>query len=527
MFKEKIKEFFKEFFDTKLKIAATIVSLAWFILYFATGSAIFSKMWNTSPALPIIGGIFAIVPIVIQIVNLFFFKNKWVSIYNIVVSIIFAIVHFLFFAFVLSKLSYFLSAGTPYFITIGLFALIGFFVFGYPKLKKLYKQITASAITIAIFIICIVCLFDATPFYLEPSATVFAVEDEYQIAFSTSHKSIGAIEIDGTKYYDASDGENNVSTLHKIAVPGNVLDNAKKYTILTQGVHLNTAYLPTKGKKISKEFTFRPIDESDGIQIYNLSDTHECLSGPGKAGSYFGDKLDLLILNGDVINEVSTESQVSIIYKTAFKVTGGTRPVIYTRGNHECNGKLAANLSKYVGSTENGMYYTYNIGNSVSMLILDTNNDMADSNALISPIANFEQIRRAQTEWIKENSDWNKSTFNFVIAHMSYPLSGYLDEHCSWHDWAKELVELTNGKTDLLISGHSHRADFHPVNSEENKFANYPVLRGSLRSNKYTDREGVSPNEFTGTAIEINGTNISIKFTNAKHECKKEITSLK
>lgn len=522
MFKQKIKEIF----DTKLKIAATIISLFWFVLYFATGSAIFDKMWNTSPALPIIGGIFAIIPIVIQIVNLLFLKNKWVNIYNIVVSVIFSIVHFLFFAFVLSKLSYFMTAGLPYFITVGLFAIIAFFAFGYPKLSKLFKQITAASIALIIFIICIVCLFDATPFYLEKSATVFAVEDEYQIAFSTSHKSIGAIEIDGTKYYDAKDGQNNVSTLHKISVPSDVLDNAKKYNIITQGVHLNTAYLPSKGKTITKTFEFRPIDESDGIQIYNLSDTHECISGPGKAGSYFGDKLDLLILNGDIINEVSSENQISIIYKTAYKVTGGTRPVIFTRGNHECNGKLAVDLAKYVGSTKNGMYYTYNIGSSVSMLILDTNNDMADDNKLIEPIANFAPLRKAQSEWLKQNPNWNNSTFNFVVAHMSYPLSGYQNENCSWHDWAKELVDLTNGKTDLLLSGHSHRADIHMPNSEENKVADYPVLRGSLRSNKYTDREGVSPNEFTGTAIEINGSKINIKFVNANHSVQKEITSL-
>lgn len=523
MFKEKIKELF----DCKLKIVSIIVSLFWLILYFATGSAIFDKMWNTSPALPIIGGILGILPFLVVTANLLFFKIKIIDIFLTFTCVIFSIVHFGFFAFVLSKFRYFLNAGLPYFITIGLFALIAFFVFAYPKLNKLLKQITAAVLAIVVLIICIVCLFDATPFYLEPSATVFAVEDEYQIAFSTSHKSIGAIKVGDTTYYDSNDGQNNVSTLHKIVVPQNKLDNTKRYTILTQGVHINTAYMPSKGKSISKDFDFRPIDESDGLQIYNLSDTHECIEGPGNAGRFFGEKLDLLILNGDVINEVSTESQVAIIYKTAHKVTGGTLPVIFTRGNHECNGKLAANLDKYVGATSDGMYFKYNIGNTLSMLVLDTANDMGDDNSLISPIANFAPLREAQTEWIRQNQDWNNSTFNFVIAHMSYPLSGYLDEHCAWHDWAKQLVDLTKGKTDLLLSGHSHRADIHMPNLGENLIADYPVLRGSLRSDKFTDREGVSPNEFIGTAIEINGNQINIKFTNSKHKVIKEINSIK
>ena len=56
----------------------------------------------------------------------------------------------------------------------------------------------------------------------------------------------------------------------------------------------------------------------------------------------------------------------------------------------------------------------------------------------------------------------------------------------------------------------------------DNAIAPYPVLRGSIRSNRYADREGVSPAEFTGTAIEIKDGKINIKFTNAKKQIMKE-----
>ena len=108
MFKEKLKEVF----DSKLKIAATICSVVWFILYFALGANIFDNMWNTSPALPFIGGVFALIPIILQTVNLLFWKNKWLDICVIAESLAFSLVHFFFFAFVLSKLSYFLITGT-------------------------------------------------------------------------------------------------------------------------------------------------------------------------------------------------------------------------------------------------------------------------------------------------------------------------------------------------------------------------------------------------------------------------------
>lgn len=510
-----MKEKFKSILHSKLSLSAHIVALVWLILYFAMGAAIFSKMWNTSPALPFFGAVLAFAPFIALILNTVLGRERIVETAVICTCAVLAVLYFFFFAFVLSKLNYFLVEGAPYFITAGLFGLSAFFMFAFPKFNKLFKRISAIAVTAIIFIISLVCLFDATPFYISGGATVFAVDDEYQIAFATSHKSIASVTVGDTKYFDQTNGQNNVSTLHKISVPASELDKAKEYSILTQGVILNYAYLPSNGIKIEKSYPFRPVDESDGFQIYNLSDTHECVSGPSRAGSWFNDKLDLLILNGDIINDVSSEYQISLIYKLAHKITGGKVPVIFTRGNHECNGKLANGFGKYVGCAERGFYYTFRAG-SLSMAVLDTNNDMADDNALIRPIANFDEVRKQESNWLKD-LDWQNGQYNFVVAHMAYPLSGYVSEKCRWSGWAKELITLTDG-ADLALCGHSHKTDYAGVGTFDNAIANYPVLRGSIRSNRYSDREGVSPAEFTGTAIEIKDGNIIVKFTNAKKQ---------
>jgi hypothetical protein len=98
---------------------------------------------------------------------------------------------------------------------------------------------------------------------------------------------------------------------------------------------------------------------------------------------------------------------------------------------------------------------------------------------------------------------------------MAYPLRSYLNDQ-AWGDWAKELVELTNNKAQLLLAGHSHVAKItEPEAGGDNGMATYPVLRGSIRSNKYTDREGISPLEFTGTAVEIVGNTATIQLTTA------------
>ena len=514
-----MKQKFKDVLRLKSGLAAYILAITWLVLYFGLGAVIFKNMANTSPALPLSGAVIAFIPVTALIIDTALGTTRAVRIAVICACPVLGVLYFFFFAFVLSKLNYFLIEGAPYFITAGLLALTAFFVFGFPKLGKLWKRISATALSAIIFIICAVCLFGATPFYVSGGTTVFAVEDEYQIAFATSHKSVAYVTVGGKVYFDQTNGQNNVRSLHKISVPSAELDQAREYSIHAQGVSINSAYLPSKGIKINKTYSFRPAGENDALRIYSLSDTHECVSGPSRAGSWFGDNLDLLILNGDIINDVSSEYQISLIYKLAHKITGGNVPVVFTRGNHECNGRLAGELGKYVGCADRGFYYTLKIG-GLSLLLLDTCNDMSDDSALIRPIANFDEVRKAQSDWLK-TLDFKDGERNITVAHMAFPLSGYVAETCHWGGWARELVSLT-AHTDLALCGHSHRTDLNLTGTPDNAIAPYPVLRGSIRSNRYADREGVSPAEFTGTAIEIKDGKINIKFTNAKKQIMKE-----
>ena len=501
---------------SKLQKGAISLSAIWLFVYFLFGSIIFKNMWNTSPALPLIGGVVALLPLVFEILNLLYFNSRRVDIAIICICPLLCIAHFLFFAFVVSKLIYFFVAGAPYLITAAIALILAFFVFAFPRLPKLWKRITAISLSAVFAVVCLTCLFNFTPFYIDGGATVFITDDGYQIAFSSSHPSTGAVEVNGKTYYDSTNGENNVSKLHKLSVPKDELDLARAYTIRTRSVAFNTAYLPSKGRIIEKSFSFRPVDGSDGIKIYNLSDTHECFTGPANAASYFGEELDLLILNGDIINEVSTQYQISLIYKLAHKVTGGEIPVIFVRGNHECNGKLASRLNEFVGCSKRGFYFNAKFGSALSLLVLDTVNDMKDGNPFISPIANFDTVRSQESEWLK-NNDWNDCTYNIILSHIPYPLSGYQSEKKSWSGWARELASLTAGKAQLALCGHSHKTHFAEEGTPDNEVVGFPVARGAIRSNKYPDRAGVSPFEFTGTAIELKDNKISIKFTNARH----------
>lgn len=511
-----MKETKKALFKDKLNRAALILAAVWFLWYFALGGAIFKNMWYTSPAIVFAGALCALAPLAAELINALKLNQRWLSLTVIIASPVLMLAFFFFFAFVLSKLTYFLIAGAPFFIVAGLLGLAAFFIFAFSRLNSLWKKISAIAVAVILFFICLFGVLDLTPFYISGGATVFAVEDEYQIAFATSHKSTGAVTVGGVTYYDTANGQKRVRKLHKISIPAQQLESAKSYSITTQSVIFNTAYLPSKGMKIQKSYAFRPVDESDGLQIYNLSDTHEVIAGPAKAASYFQDKLDLLLLNGDIINDVSSEYQISRIYKLAHKITGGAIPVVYARGNHECLGSLATEFGKFVGCADRGFYYTLKVGTTLSMLILDSGNYMADSNALVSPVASFDALRTEQTKWLEGVQGWNSGTYNLVLAHIAYPLSGYTADACHWSAWAKEWVKLTDG-ADLALCGHSHRTDIQSADGDENT-ATYPVVRGALRSNRRTRGEGVSVFEFTGTAIELKDQTVSIKFTNAKRQ---------
>ena len=498
---------------TKTNLAALITAGLFILEYFGFGAVIFKNMWYTSPALPVLCGIAALLPVIAEITNIFIFKRRWADVTVICVSLAFALGYFFFFAYVISKLLYFLIAGKPYFITAFIFSALAFFIFLFPRLSQKAKRASAITVCTAFAFICLFGIFNATPFYVSAQPAVFAVEDEYQIAFATSHNSAAEVTVNGKTYTDSVNGQKIIRPLHKISVPSSELDRAGGYTIAVQSVILNTAYAPSKGVKISKTYSFRPVDSDDGLQMYNISDTHDVTSGPAKAGSYFGEKLDLLILNGDIISDVSSYYQISLIYKLAHKITKGGLPVIFTRGNHECNGPLAATLGEYVGCAERGFYYTVKTG-EYNLVILDTNNDMSDGNPLISPIADFDRVRAEQSQWLK-GLDLSGEN-NIIISHIAYPLSGYVSEKCHWHGWARELVSLTDNKVKLAVCGHSHVTKYEQAGSDDNRLAHFPVVRGSIRSNRYADKAGVAPYEFTGTAIEIDGKAINIKFTNAE-----------
>ena len=82
---------------------------------------------------------------------------------------------------------------------------------------------------------------------------VFAVGRDYQIIFLTSTRGLGWIEIDGERYTDEEAGLLYYGTVHKIPVPGDVLNRAGKYTAVFVEYADKKPYYPEGVEKLRKE----------------------------------------------------------------------------------------------------------------------------------------------------------------------------------------------------------------------------------------------------------------------------------
>ena len=92
-----MKEKFSIILHSKLSLSAHIIALVWLILYFALGAVIFSKMWNTSPALPFFGAVLAFAPFIALILNTVLGRERIVEIAVICSCAVLAVLYFFFF----------------------------------------------------------------------------------------------------------------------------------------------------------------------------------------------------------------------------------------------------------------------------------------------------------------------------------------------------------------------------------------------------------------------------------------------
>ena len=300
--------------------------------------------------------------------------------------------------------------------------------------------------------------YELRPCTLSYEPVVYAVEDEYQIVFTTSDNAIAWVNIGGVEYYDLYAGSmKSADKVHKIIVPQEVLDEAKAYSVNYQQMIYRGPFGGYLGQHQAQHYLFRPVDSSDGLNYFALSDVHESVDAAIAAATSRQDT-DFIVLLGDLVSMVETEKDVQLANKLAFGITKGEIPVIYARGNHEIKGEYAEELYKYVGSKDQQYAYTVTLGDDdVFAVVLDLGEDHEDDWWEYYGTAQFDLYRQEQTEMLEEileDGDYENYSYRMMVCHIPVV---YVDKNGNFEAFRNDWTTLLNQMDlDMGLSGHKH-----------------------------------------------------------------------
>ena len=295
-------------------------------------------------------------------------------------------------------------------------------------------------------------------FTYEP--VVYAVEDTYQIVFSTNHPATAWVEIDGEAYYDLFAGSmKSKDTVHKITVPQEKLDAAKAYSIHAEKMIYRGPFGGFKGKEISKSYTFRPVNTADGLVYYTMTDVHHARTGAVAAAKSV-ENLDFLVILGDSVGMTEYEKDAQFSNLLAHDVTGGQIPVVYARGNHEIKGAYAEVLYKYVGSKNESFYYWFTLSD-VFGITLDLGEDHDDGWWEYYGTDRFTLYHEEQTRFLQElveTKPYEDYRYTLVACHIPIQFVNSRKDHVQVKAaWTQLLNQI---QPDLAVYGHQH--DLYP-----------------------------------------------------------------
>ena len=344
---------------------------------------------------------------------------------------------------------------------------------------------------------------------------VYAVGDRYQITVPVTRESVMWAEIGDRAYYDDSNGIlRSASLTHIVEVPGKELDAAGRYKIRWRVVNERKPYFSDLGEIEEAEFNFRPLTGERGeINIFNLADAHNRVEGPVAAGSYFGERLDLLVLNGDIPNHSGDIAYFAAIHKIAGQITHGGLPVIFSRGNHDTRGIFAEKLAEPTPTDGGRSYFTVRLG-PVWAVVLDCAEDKPDGNPEYGHTVCCHAFRERETEFLHRVAANPQNEYaapgvryRLVIAHNPFNETHnppFDIEQEIYTDWCRTLE--TEIKPDLMLCGHIHKCYVtYPGTGRDIKGAPCPVVVSSAISKE--DRA-----YFVGGAVTLRGDSAEVKF---------------
>ena len=466
-----------------------------------------------------------------------------VAILGTIFNVLFLVLNGYMISVTIDSLYYFIKNFLSGCTFVGTIAFLFFLCFYSHKLQLFQQKLIQPVFLILFFVIEFFSVYDLQLVNkINKTPVVYAVEDTYQITFTTKAKGEAWVVIDGVEYNDTfAGGRKTENNIHKITVPMSALDKAGSYTVFTRAMLLRGPYEALQGSTISETYLWKGINTEDGINYYVISDTHLNTKSPTAAAGYWGEKLDFLITLGDSTNWMECEEDLTRTLYIASDITFGEIPVISARGNHEAYGERFAEYHNYVGAKDDKFYYTFRMKN-IWGIVLDLGVDHEDDFIEYAGTAKYDAYRKEQTQFLDEVLKNAENEFlaegidyRIGICHIPVTFSKVGNPLISYkNEWITRLNQM---QLSVMYSGHLHDLMFVDASLGSNTTltllpefsgktekndqyvmsdANFPSILVSKRGKAQTrtNKENVFDKSFIGVAASVENNETILRYTN-------------
>lgn len=298
----------------------------------------------------------------------------------------------------------------------------------------------------------------------------------------------------------------NDSTCHAVRLSGLAPGQPVRYQLVSREFKgFFTPYKVSMGDTVESEvFTCTPTDpDKASFSMLMWNDIHD---DSKRLAALFEDvawdNVDLVVLNGDIINDfVRHEQFFRAFYDVCAQHFGDRIPLVFVRGNHETRGAWARRLPEFVPGRDGRPYYAVHHGGA-HILVLDTGEDKEDNHPEYAGLAEFASFREAQTRWLEEElrtEAARSARHRIVLSHQPMAPVG---SDCFGAREARRLWRpLVNAwGAQLWLSGHSHKfAWCKPGEDGDN------VFHAMTNPQDATVRVDVSPEGLDVSVIQLGG----------------------
>lgn len=332
-------------------------------------------------------------------------------------------------------------------LPVGLLTVTAAFLLIFVPVTGKGKKLVAFILTIIAATSLITSLYPLGGYKFLAAPMVIDNGSSYSVVFATSGTGTGYIEYsyEGTDYkiYDNENGRLNNSSIHSIEVPYAHLDN-NSYKVGSTRVIDELSYGGLSGKSIvSQSYDFKRLYAENRTYLC-VSDWHTMLNDAYDAISHIGE-YDSVILLGDALPGLQFEEEAAqYIVKFGGDVSGGVKPVIYARGNHETRGAYASSLASALGIED---FYTQIVSGDYRFIVLDSGEDKIDAHPEYGGMVDYASYRKEMINWLSSLTPDGRKTV--IICH---------DKNICLEDNLREqaYADFNRLGASVILAGHNH-----------------------------------------------------------------------